>query len=221
MSSPNDLPFWHSIELPDGTVTPGGKSLELLRAEESAVLEHCNFLSKTVLDVGAWDGYFSFAAERHGAKRVVASDWHSWGNFGWGKKESFDFVKNQLNSNVDELICKAEELPTDGEKFDIVLLLGVTYHVKNPIALIERVSKRSIERVVIETEYRDDGLSEPVLYLIPDDSLNNDNSNWNVPNFNGVKAMMEMAGLKDVSITKHPLIPERRIFASGATQVVG
>jgi tRNA (mo5U34)-methyltransferase len=215
-----DLSFWHSIQLPDGTVTPGQKSLELLRAEESAVLEHCNFLNKTVLDVGAWDGYFSFAAERHGASRVVASDWHSWVGDNWGNKASFDFVKNQLNSNVDELICKAEELPTEGEKFDIVLLLGVTYHVKNPIALIERVSKRSIERVVIETEYRDDGLSEPVLYLIPDDSLNNDNSNWNVPNFNGVKAMMEMAGLKDISITKHPIIPERRIFASGATRVV-
>lgn len=216
---PEHLSFWHSIQLPDGSVTPGAKSIELLQSEESAVLEHCSFEGKTVLDVGAWDGYFSFAAERNGAKEVTASDWHCWVGDGWGKKASFDFVKKSLKSKVKELVCKAEELPTDGNKFDIVMLLGVTYHVKNPIALIERVACRSNDLVVIETEYRDDNITEPLIYLIPDDSLNNDHSNWNVPNLAGVRSMMEIAGLKDVKVTKHPTIPGRRAFASG--RIVG
>lgn len=212
---PKELSFWHSVELPNGDITPGAKTLDFLKKEEESVLEHCTFLNKTVLDVGAWDGYFSFAAERSGAKRVVASDWHCWVGDSWGKKASFDYIKKQLNSNVEEFICKAEEIPTDGEKFDIVLLLGVTYHVKNPIALIERVSKLANDRVIIETEYSDDNNPKPLLYLITDDSLFNDNSNWNVPNLAGVKAMMEMAGLTDIKITKHSVHPERRIFASG------
>src|SRR6266436_2822961 len=33
---------------------------------------------KTVLDIGAWDGYFSFEFERRGAKRVLAIDSYSW-----------------------------------------------------------------------------------------------------------------------------------------------
>jgi tRNA (mo5U34)-methyltransferase len=33
---------------------------------------------KSVLDIGAWDGFFSFEAERHGAARVVALDHYIW-----------------------------------------------------------------------------------------------------------------------------------------------
>src|SRR5205807_7937958 len=33
---------------------------------------------KSVLDIGAWDGFFSFAAERAGAARVVALDHYAW-----------------------------------------------------------------------------------------------------------------------------------------------
>ena len=37
---------------------------------------------KTVLDIGAWDGFFSFECERRGAKRVLAIDTFSWDNYG-------------------------------------------------------------------------------------------------------------------------------------------
>ena len=213
---PTNLKFWHSIELPNGEITQGAKPLSFMQFEELEVLKHVTFGGKSVLDVGAWDGYFSFAAERNGAKYVVASDWHCWFGPSWGSKNSFDFVKNSLNSSVQEWVCKAEELPTNGPKFDIVLLLGVTYHVKNPIALIERVSNLATERVVIETEYKADDNSDPLLYLIPDNSLNGDGSNWNVPNLAGVKAIMEMANLTDIQISFHPEAPTNRIFASGS-----
>ena len=69
--------WWHSIDLGDGVVTDGKRTPEELAAEWSA-LELPDLRGKTVLDVGAWDGYFSFQAEKQGAARVVALDHHAW-----------------------------------------------------------------------------------------------------------------------------------------------
>ncbi|MCP4659871.1 MAG: methyltransferase domain-containing protein [bacterium] len=72
------VPFWwHSIDLGRGVVTAGRKSAANLGAELAA-LEIPPLRGKTFLDVGAWDGYFSFAAERRGARRVLALDHYVW-----------------------------------------------------------------------------------------------------------------------------------------------
>jgi tRNA (mo5U34)-methyltransferase len=72
------VPFWwHSIDVGGGVVTPGGKSPELL-ASELERLQLPDLTGHSVLDIGAWDGYFSFAAERLGARRVVALDHYVW-----------------------------------------------------------------------------------------------------------------------------------------------
>ncbi len=65
------IKWFHTIELAPGLRTTGRdpthERLDILRIPPS--LE-----GKTVLDVGAWDGFFSFEAERRGAARVVAAD---------------------------------------------------------------------------------------------------------------------------------------------------
>jgi tRNA (mo5U34)-methyltransferase len=73
------VPFWfHSVDLGMGVVTPGVKTPEQQRRElESFRLP--DLRGKSVLDIGAWDGFYSFAAERLGAARVVALDHHVWG----------------------------------------------------------------------------------------------------------------------------------------------
>jgi tRNA (mo5U34)-methyltransferase len=73
-----EVPFWwHSIDLGQGVVTPGDKSPEFLEYEwwtfQVPPLSGTSFL-----DIGAWDGYFSFKAEREGAARVVALDHYVW-----------------------------------------------------------------------------------------------------------------------------------------------
>ncbi|MBA2671021.1 MAG: DUF1698 domain-containing protein [Gemmatimonadetes bacterium] len=72
------VPFWfHSIDLGEGVTTPGIKSAAHLRKEvESFRLP--DLKGKTVLDINAWDGFYSFEAERRGARRVVALDKMMW-----------------------------------------------------------------------------------------------------------------------------------------------
>ena len=72
------VPFWlHSIDLPFGVTTPGLKTPEGHK-HELASLKLPDLRGKSVLDIGCWDGFYSFAAERLGASRVVALDRYVW-----------------------------------------------------------------------------------------------------------------------------------------------
>src|SRR5450759_5338503 len=67
-----DVFWWHSVDLGE-RVTPGHKAPELLE-REWANLRLPDLAGHSVLDIGCWDGWFSFRAEREGAARVVALD---------------------------------------------------------------------------------------------------------------------------------------------------
>ena len=63
--------WFHTIDLGNGVVTPGDDNspVKLKRLAFPPDLS-----GKTFLDIGAWDGFFSFEAERRGAARVLATD---------------------------------------------------------------------------------------------------------------------------------------------------
>jgi tRNA (mo5U34)-methyltransferase len=63
--------------MPDGSVTPGEKTPDVLQ-QEWQDLSLPSISRKTVLDIGAWDGWFSFQAECSGASRTVALDHFVW-----------------------------------------------------------------------------------------------------------------------------------------------
>ena len=69
--------WWHSIDLGNGVTTPGGKSGEQL-AHEVEAIDLPDLHRKTVLDIGGWDGFFAFEAERRGAKKVAVLDQYMW-----------------------------------------------------------------------------------------------------------------------------------------------
>jgi tRNA (mo5U34)-methyltransferase len=64
------IPYWyHRIELPGGIVTPGWAPIDAAR--------YCvpqDLTGKRVLDIGAWDGYWTWEALKRGAAEVVAID---------------------------------------------------------------------------------------------------------------------------------------------------
>lgn len=74
----SSVPFWyHSIDLGDGILTPGAIPLDVLQ-NELAIMSIGDIRGKTVLDIGSWDGFYSFAAEASGARRVLAMDHFVW-----------------------------------------------------------------------------------------------------------------------------------------------
>ena len=94
-------------------------------------LERVDFRDKTVLEVGAWDGYWSFLAERRGASYVLASDDLTQN---WSDGRGIHLAKALLNSGV-EINQRVSVYRLDALKrtFDIVMCFGVYYHLLDPL----------------------------------------------------------------------------------------
>ena len=108
---------------------------------------------KTVLDVGAWDGGYSFAVEQRGAARVLATDHWCWSGPGWGTREGFDLAHGALGSHVESLDIDPHDLTAESVgRFDVVLFLGVLYHLKDPLVVLERVHDVTGDLLILETE---------------------------------------------------------------------
>lgn len=103
----------------------------------------------TVLDVGAWHGFFSFECERRGADRVLAVDRFSWDRFGM---DEFLAARERLNSSVEYRRTDVYDLdPDEIGQFDLVLLLGVFYHLRNPLTALERLARVTKRLLICET----------------------------------------------------------------------
>ncbi len=100
-------------------------------------LDAVDFRGKTVLDLGCWDGYWSFYAERRGARSVLAADDASQN---WSDGRGVYLAKELLASNVEiNRQLSVYELATLGRKFDIVLFLGVYYHLLDPYYALAQI----------------------------------------------------------------------------------
>jgi tRNA (mo5U34)-methyltransferase len=94
------------------------------------------FADRSVLDIGAWDGYWSFLAERRGAREVLAADDASQR---WAGKSGIHLARELLNSHI----AIREDVPVYelsglGRTFDVILCFGVYYHLWDPLrALVE------------------------------------------------------------------------------------
>lgn len=89
-----------------------------------------NFHGKTVLEIGAWDGYWSFLAERKGAEYVLASDDVSQN---WSDGRGLLLAKELLRSSVRiNQNLSVYQLSSLNRTFDIIMCLGVYYHLLDP-----------------------------------------------------------------------------------------
>lgn len=124
--------WFHHIRLKD-QVTPGRTN----PAQQRWLADHLpsSFRGQQVLDVGAWDGYFSFLAESRGATSVLAYD--RLGSDGHDGLRGFELAKQVLASSVQYQIGDLFDLPKLGRTFDVILFLGVYYHLKNPELALE------------------------------------------------------------------------------------
>lgn len=83
-SEMGQISWFHAIDLGNGVVTPGPAPNPAL--DQPGAFPDVQ--GRTVLDIGAWDGKYSFRAEQRGATRVVALDHYVW-QVDWEARERY------------------------------------------------------------------------------------------------------------------------------------
>ena len=201
-----DITWFHSHAFPDGERTEGVKPADVLAKEAEVIFRH-GVAGKSVLDVGAWDGYFSFEAERRGAARVLATDHFCWSGEGWGTKAGFDHAHARFGSKVDTLDIDVPDIsPETVGTFDVVLFLGVLYHLKDPLKGLFQMASVTREMLVVETETAFDILPWPVMRYYEGTELNNDPTNFWAPNSKCLEAMFRDVGFTRFEFAVHPIL---------------
>lgn len=235
-----ECPEWyHAIELAPGVITPGRCAADEL-ARQWRALRLPDLTGKTVLDIGAYDGFFSFAAEAASAARVVALDHYVWAadmasymaewretkasgraiptpheSRHWRPetlpgKRPFDLAHRARRSRVESVVGDVMNMDlTPLGQFDVVLFLGVLYHLTDPVGALRRVaSLTSPDGVaVIETESMEvlGQETRALCEFFPGEELNHDASNWWAPNAVALEGLCRAAGFQ--AVTPSPELP--------------
>lgn len=192
------IQWFHHIDLGEGIITPGAvnnfRTLKRLKIPQ-------DLSGKTVLDIGAWDGFYSFEAEKRGAKRVLATDSYCWQKNVWSGKKGFELARKQLKSKVEDMNIDVMDLSSKTVGvFDLVLFLGVIYHLKNPLLALEKVFQVTKKHLILETHVDLNFIRRPVMVFYPGKELRNTSNNWWGPNPQAVVAMLKTVGFSRVEI---------------------
>jgi tRNA (mo5U34)-methyltransferase len=165
----------------------------------------------TVLDIGCNAGFYSFEMKRRGAARVLGID----------HDETYlrqaRFARQQLGLDVDFRRLEVYDVDClDEGAFDLVLFLGVFYHLKHPLYALEKVATLVRRRLIFQTMERGSEEVGPVADDYPfgerevffDDRFPRmhfveqryagDPTNWWIPNRAATEALLRSVGLRIV-----------------------
>jgi tRNA (mo5U34)-methyltransferase len=205
------VPFWfHQVEVAPGIVTPG---IDPSAAKLEQLKLPADLSGKRVLDIGACDGFFSFECERRGAE-VIAID----GNLATG----FGVVRELIGSQVPFSNLDIYDLSPDAfGSFDLVLCLGVLYHLRHPLLGLERIHAVCRGQLILETAICDHhfvdtsgaahelaslapGLTPiPIAQFYPGGELNRDTTSWWSPNLVALHSMLRSVGFEPYQTIIH------------------
>jgi tRNA (mo5U34)-methyltransferase len=147
-------PWHHSFEIVPGVRTKGNYDPAALF--RSLGLPD-DMTGLTLADVGASNGYFSFEARRRGA-RVVAFDFRHKDNSGFGLAQHINGMTDIEHHQVNVVDLDASR----HGKFDIVLALGLLYHVADPYRVLANCAGMAVRSLYLES-YCIDAMVEPGL----------------------------------------------------------
>jgi len=203
--------WFHSHVFPDGEAVRGEKPIEVLRKEAEVVFRH-GVAGKSVLDIGAWDGWFSFEAERRGAARVLATDHFCWSGPGWGTKAGFDYANARYGSRVETREMNVQDMSAENPGvFDTVMFRGVLYHLQAPLAALEHAASVTGETLVVETVTAFDPFPWKLAGYFEGDEYNGDPTNFWAPNRRCLEAMLRDVGFSRVETVRNPnIVPHWR-----------
>ena len=197
--------WYHRMEVAPGVWTPGVNDSQLVLE----ALDLPDDLSgMRVLDIGTRDGFFAFECERRGAE-VVAVDYLP------PEQTGFPVARDLLGSAVEFVQGNVYDLSQQRfGLFDLVLFLGVLYHLRDPMLALDRVGDVANGQVIVETQMIDDALLTesgefrrlvdldpelsrvPLMQFYPGAALNNDPTNVWAPNEACLRAMLVEAGFE-------------------------
>ena len=170
----NHSNYWfHSIKLGSKVTTPG----IYFQANWDRILKTIpNDLSgKTVLDVGARTGGYAFECEKRGAKEILAIDnWQNQGPDG-SRDKPFQICKEILDSKVEMMELDFFDIESLNRKFDIILFLGVIYHLMDPLLAIKKIYNVCNELAILEGAILQS--LNPIAYFLDPGEVGNDPSN--------------------------------------------
>jgi tRNA (mo5U34)-methyltransferase len=169
---------------------------------------------KTVLDIGCNAGFYSIEMKKRGAARVLGIDSDE------VYLEQARYAAKVLEADIEFRNMSVYDVGSLGEKFDVVIFMGVFYHLRHPLLaldilydtvvkdlLIFQSMQRGSDQVdTVQSDYdfwdmeifKDPKF--PQMYFI-EDRYSNDPTNWWIPNRAGMEAMLRSAGF---DIIEHP-----------------
>lgn len=215
-------------------VTPGWAPINADSYRVPASLE-----GKRVLDVGAWDGYWTFEALKRGAREVVAID--DFSDFlgkleesARPKWETFDLCREALG--YDESVCSRREMSVydvseeELGRFDYVFCFGVLYHLRYPLLALDKLAGVCDDAMIVESAILDDfspyrgGIGkgydggQMVMEFYPDNQYGNNDTNYWVPTLQCLGHMVRSTGFSKIEgwklADKPPAIQYCRGFVS-------
>lgn len=210
-------PWFHNLHLPDGTETCPGHVLGDFPAFKWRVLAPSlplDLRGWTALDVGCNAGFYSFELARRGARvTAIDSDDHYLEQARWAAR------KFELEQRIEFRCMQVYHLAELGRRWDLVLFMGVFYHLRYPVLGLDIVSQ-CVDRCLVFQSLTlpgeqtvaippDLGLDErqrlaqkgaPHLAFI-EHRLADDQTNWWAPNHACVEALLRSTGMR---VTERP-----------------
>jgi len=228
-------PWFHNMNLADGLWTnPKGSPGPDYPSWRWGIVEPMlgSVEGKSCLDIGCSSGFFSLKLKELGARRVLGID--------DGEQvhaiEQANFAAKCLRAEVEFRKAQVQHLAEGEESFDLVLFLGVFYHLRHPLLVLESIRKVCGDRLLMQTittphrmssyeacpelprrdsGLRTPGLNEPDFPLLRfvEGNLDGDVSCWFVPSPEAVLAMLRSCGFKPETMifpTKHEMLVSAR-----------
>jgi SAM-dependent methyltransferase len=151
----------------------------------------------TALDVGCGDGDISFFLESLGARVDAVDNAYSNYNALYGVRALKEALQSPLRFQATD-IDTHPNFPA--AHYGFTLMLGVLYHLKNPYLVLEELARRS-DHIFLSTRIaqlapdRKTGYGgNPVAYLVEEDELNADDTNFWIFTEEGLKRIVRRAG---------------------------
>ena len=214
-------PWFHNLHLPDGRQTAPDHPLGDFPAFKWRQLGPAlpeDLSGWSALDIGCNAGFYAFELARRGAHVLaIDADEHYLRQARWARS------RFGLDDRVELRQLQVYDLDRLGRRFDLVLFLGVLYHLRYPLLALDVVAERVGRLLVLQTltapgeeavePPADLGLDErarlrepgwPALAFV-ERSFEGDPTNWWVPNHACVEAMLRSSGLEVVARPGHEL----------------